>query len=623
MDKLSKFGRRLVAVVLAVVLVSGVVGMLGVVPAAAAFTTTPMLRTGNGFNCVLRQDGTVWTWGQNTNGQLGDGTKNGHFTPKKVANLAEVDRIEVSGIYAAGYKSDGTVWGNIIAPGDDCLQITGNVSDYDFSVLKHDGTVWRISRLDNSMYFSGIDSIVSIASYGNFVHFLKNDGTVLDNSGKQVAGISNVIRLFSYTFHSIFAVKNDGTVWAWGTNYAGQLGIGSIGSVSTPVQIAGMENVKDIIPLYENTIFLKNNGTVWACGKGERGILGNGTITDQLTPKQVPGISNITSVYSIGDQVYAIDNNGSAYGWGPNGGNLGDGTMEMRFSPVEITGLKNTVSMALGGYQNIAYKTDGTVWTWGPKRANSSTLLDTWVPVQVKGENGVGYFNVYDNGTIDPPPSGETRPINTDEGLVIVDSLTVDGMTTKAYYFNDTRVTQDSRNVDNSSLEIFTGLYNGTNYTEQTYIDDFGLNCASLVKRYYKQHYGKTITGLTSWFNNETVHRDFSPADANVELREVAVPKVGDIVAFKVGENGHWGDHWALVKSVAANGQVTIIEQNYTGKTSARLNHVLTANEGRFYRYYEPPEDTIKRIFGTKYESTFWNWFKFIVFFGWIWMWFI
>jgi alpha-tubulin suppressor-like RCC1 family protein len=110
------------------------------------------------------------------------------------------------------------------------------------------------------------------------------------------------------------SLKSDGTVWAWGYNYYGQLGDGTTTQSSTPVSNPGFSGASMVAAGYSHTIALKSDGTVWAWGINNYGQLGNGTITGSIAPKPVPNFSDVKSIISNGDSVLAVKNDGSVWG---------------------------------------------------------------------------------------------------------------------------------------------------------------------------------------------------------------------------------------------------------------------------------------------------------------------
>jgi len=255
-----------------------------------------MLAGGIYHTLALRSDGTVWAWGQNGAGQLGDGTTTNRKTPVRVLELTDVVGVAGSN-HSLALKSDGTVW----------------AWGYNNSGQLGDGTT---TDRNTPVQVLGITGVVSIAAGTWHNLALKNDGTVwawgYNNNGQlgdgtttlrttpvQVLGITGVVSIAAGSWHSL-AFKNDGTVWAWGYNNYGQLGDGTTTQRNTPVQvsgltgIAGLTGVVDIAAGYFHSLALKSDGTVWAWGSNSEGLLGNGYTTNSNTPVQVRN-SNLTA----------------------------------------------------------------------------------------------------------------------------------------------------------------------------------------------------------------------------------------------------------------------------------------------------------------------------------------
>ena len=198
---------------------------------------------GEDHTIALKSDGTLWAWGYNGSGQLGDGTTNetypyGTTTPVQVSKLSDVIAIACGNFHTIALKSDGTVW------------------------------AWGAN------------------SYGQL-----GDGTTTDRATPvQVSGLGGVIAIVSESSHTI-ALKSDGTVWAWGYNGSGQLGDGTTNETypygtTTPVQVSKLSDVIAIACGALHTIALKSDGTVWAWGDNGYGQLGDGTYTSSNTPVQ-------------------------------------------------------------------------------------------------------------------------------------------------------------------------------------------------------------------------------------------------------------------------------------------------------------------------------------------------
>jgi alpha-tubulin suppressor-like RCC1 family protein len=187
-------------------------------------------------------------------------------------------------------------------------------------------------------------------------------------------------------------LKSDGTVWTWGGNIGGKLGVGlsstNLGRILVPAEVHGpgdagyLNSTKAIMGGEVHNVVLKSDGTVWDWGANNSmmGLLGNGTTNEAHTPVQVSGLSSVTALGGRGYHTLAIEANGSVWAWGWNStGELGDGTTNATTVPVQVVGLTNPIAVSGGYHYSIALMPDGTVFEWGHGRviANSNTPVQT------------------------------------------------------------------------------------------------------------------------------------------------------------------------------------------------------------------------------------------------------
>jgi alpha-tubulin suppressor-like RCC1 family protein len=188
--------------------------------------------------------------------------------------------------------------------------------------------------------------------------------------------------------HSLF-LKNDGTVWACGSNGFGQLGDGTYTSSSTPIQVSSLTGITSMAAGVGFSLFVKNDGTVWACGCNFSGQLGDGTITGKLTPVLVSSITGITIVAAGGNHSLFLKNNGMVWACGSNSnGQLGDGTNIDKTTPVQVNSLVGITAAAIGWNHSLFLKNDGTMWACGSNsygQLGDSTTIDKTQPIQVSG----------------------------------------------------------------------------------------------------------------------------------------------------------------------------------------------------------------------------------------------
>ena len=355
-----------------------------------ALTVSPRINAGAQHSLVLKSESTVWAWGYNADGELGDGTAIDRNTPVQTNGLNGIIAI-TGGWDSFALRSDGTVWG----------------CGYNQDGRLGDGTT--INR-KIPVQVNGLSGITSISSGGWHCLALKPDGTVWswgDNDNGQlgdgtyssrdtpvrVKNISGIMAVAAGGAHNL-ALKSDGTVWAWGFNYFGQLGDGTMADGNVPVKVNNLSNVIAIAGGEWHSLALKADGTLWAWGDNRYGELGDGTNTDQSIPIQVKnlnGIIALTSGHSWHSLALRLD--GTVWAWGNNyDGQLGDGTTENnRNTPVQVSGLNDITAVAVGtNGHSMALKSDGTVWTWGDNKygqLGDGTTENKSTPVQVKDIN--------------------------------------------------------------------------------------------------------------------------------------------------------------------------------------------------------------------------------------------
>jgi alpha-tubulin suppressor-like RCC1 family protein len=313
---------------------------------------------GSFYSLALRRDGTVWAWGDNYYGELGDGTTTNRNSPVPVSGLSGVTAVAGGGLHSLALKSDGTVWawarnleGQLGGGGalslqpvrvmglSDVVAIAG--SGHSLAV-KSDGTVWAWG--DNSDGQLGHDPQRDrIGLFGAY-----------NPTPLQVAGLSGVIGVAASAYHSL-AVKRDGTVWAWGDNAAGQLGDGTLTDSWAPVQVQSVSAAIAVAAGYSHSLALKSDGTVWAWGFNGDGELGDGTTTNHLVPVRVRGLGGVTAIASHCDHSLALRADGTVWAWGDNeSGKLGDGTVTTRTTPVRVVALDSAVAIGAGIHHSLA-----------------------------------------------------------------------------------------------------------------------------------------------------------------------------------------------------------------------------------------------------------------------------
>lgn len=330
----------------------------------------PPLAGGQAHSLAVNADGTASAWGNNSYGQLGNGTTTSSTTAVPVSGLSGVLAVTSGNLSSYAVTNSATVY----AWGDNSYGQLGN------------GTR---TRSNSPVQVTGLSGVTQVAAGNDHVIALKSDGTVvgwgLNNAGQlgttsaslfttpvAVPGLSNVVQVAAgglpgWAGHSV-ALKADGTVWTWGYGKHGQLGLGVNGSTATPTQVAGLSGIVLVAANGDNTYALKADGTVYAWGDGAYGQIGNvNAAQNQNTPLQ-SNISGVVAINAGGTFAMAVKADGTVWDWGDNNtGQLGDGATCGKYcaTPVQASGLTGGGWIAGGYVHSLAETTNGSVYGWG------------------------------------------------------------------------------------------------------------------------------------------------------------------------------------------------------------------------------------------------------------------
>jgi alpha-tubulin suppressor-like RCC1 family protein len=297
---------------------------------------------GDNFGVGLDSNGSVWTWGRNLQGQLGDATFIGTVrTAPTVLNFFGQWMTAVAGgtRHALGL----TAWGDVYAWGDNQAGQLGSAG-----------------------------------------------GNTLGTDPRLVTGISNVIALAAGGSHSV-ALTASGEVWCWGAGGAGRLGNGGTSNSTAPVKSSMPVLARAVAAGSSFTMALGVDGNVYAWGEGTLNELGISGGANVLVPTRIPSLGSIRAIAAGGTHGMALHADGTVYAWGRNyEGEVGIGfTSEAGAGPARVqmavnTPLTNVVSITMGSIQGAAVRDDGTVWTWG---SNTYGALGDSSRVTIPGDN--------------------------------------------------------------------------------------------------------------------------------------------------------------------------------------------------------------------------------------------
>ena len=290
---------------------------------------------------ALLEDGTVVAWGDNHDGQLGNGAMGANgvlgvypkssVRPVKVTGLVDIIQIEAGERFAMALRKDGTVW------------------------------AWG-SRDDGAIGDGKPTGLRPLNAIGPV----------------KIPGLANITQIAAGRTHAL-ALRRDGHVMSWGSNSDGELGVGTRYTGWTPAAVTGFDRVVAIDAgdgaAHGVSGAIRDDGTVWIWGSNASAMLGNGE--GPLSPDDpggrnplpvpVKGIAGAKSLSIGAGHVAALLGDGSLRIWGHDGwGQIGVGTAGFYHEkPTKVTALANVTAVYLGGAHSFAVRADGSLWIWG------------------------------------------------------------------------------------------------------------------------------------------------------------------------------------------------------------------------------------------------------------------
>lgn len=291
------------------------------------------IATGNRHKAAIRLDGTLWTWGNNQNGQLGNGTTTGKTEPVQIGTDTDWLKIFVGSFTTFAIKIDGTLW-----------------------------------------------------AWGNNANGCAGIGDILISTDPVQVGTDSDWEIVASGHDHTIALKTDGTLWAWGTNTYGELGIGTTGnSVKYPERVGTANDWAFVEAGVNFSAAIKTDRTLWLCGYNPFGNLGNGTTQDAATFAQPDTAASAWAAVALGEyHTLAVKTDGTLWGWGRNeNGQLGNGACNDAFLPVQIGTDDDWRTISAGLNTTLALKTDNSLWAWSNKGTAQNKITHSSLPVKI------------------------------------------------------------------------------------------------------------------------------------------------------------------------------------------------------------------------------------------------
>ena len=347
-----------------------------------------VLAAGVGHALALATDGTVWAWGKNSDGQLGDGGTVGRSMPARVVGLGNVRSVGAGSGRSVALRADGSVWAwGLGAQPDGAgsalpVQVTAleeiraiAVGNHFALALKADGTVW---------------------SWGSNENGQLGDGTTVRRSTPvQVSGLTGVVAIAAGGFHAV-AQRADGSVWAWGRNAGGQVGDGTTLLRTAPVPVREIDDAVSIAAGGFHSLAVRSPDVLWAWGANLARQLGTSTNANRTTPTATLAPAGVVVADGGRDHSLALFADGAVWAWGGNEyGQVGTGVdFHVRFFPEQVPVVSDVLEIAAGSDFSLALDADGRVWAWGRSDDGQLGLVGVasrTVPTQVTDLVGIGW----------------------------------------------------------------------------------------------------------------------------------------------------------------------------------------------------------------------------------------
>lgn len=356
-------------------------------PAEASISASPAgwatISSGNYANCGVRVDGTLWCWGGNSSGELGLGDRKPRSEPTQVGEATTWASVSLGPSHACAIQLDESLWcwgSNKYGELGIGQRSSGPIVPTRVNKGGHGG--W-LEVTTGGHYTCAVDRTHRYWCWGFDIDGQFGSGTTGGHSTRPyLVGTTRVwasVSASRYDAHTC-GTTLDGSLFCWGINHDGQLGVGSTKRHTRPTRVGTDSDWTDVSLGGPFTCATKTDLTLWCWGSAEDGELGTGATEDQLSPQQVDPAESWASVAVGRNHTCATGSDGTAWCWGLNAdGELGDGTTVNHSTPAQISG-SGWQSLSAGIAHSCGLHADQTLWCWGNYGTGSGSLLPVHIP---------------------------------------------------------------------------------------------------------------------------------------------------------------------------------------------------------------------------------------------------
>ena len=339
----------------------------------SGFTGVQSVEVGPTFVVALKGDGTLWSWGSNSEGELGIGTTVDATTPQQIGSASNWVRVSVGAAHVLALNQLGELW--VWGDGDSHRLGLGDTTDRLQPTRVGTATTWaRISAGTSSSLAVQTDG--TLWAWGSHEGFQTGLGT---DTGSQATPTRVTLDTDWQTVYAGdrmgFAIRTSGQLWAWGVNTDGRLGLGGVASAATPSRVgsdATWSSVSATVMSYGSTTVLgtKSDGSLWAWGLNGGALAGSlGYGSSPLTPTRLFSDRTVLMATHRGGSSAAVlvRTDGTLEVWGDDGNVYGLGLGDPRYlaGPTQIGVSADWISIAAGGSHSLGVRADGSLWQWG------------------------------------------------------------------------------------------------------------------------------------------------------------------------------------------------------------------------------------------------------------------